>query len=574
MTVKRLIHYLKPLWFRLLVALVCMAGVALISTGVMWLMKYLVDHALTDKDLEALRVGVVLIIAMFGLKSILWYSHTYLTSYISQSIARRLRDDAYKHLYTLSMGFFNQKTSGGILARLTNDVTILQFALAAAPTVIIRDGLTVIGLIGFLFYLNWKFALLSFSIVPLAALILTRLGIKSRKAAREGQSKMGEMYNTIQEALTAMPIVKTFQNEAREIRDFGEQNRHYFDALMKLVRVEARSSPIMEFLGAWILALLLIIGGGDVIRGAWSLGSFMAFVGAAMSLYNPIKKFASVNVQIQQGLAAAERVFGLLDEKGTIFDKPGAKPAAPLARSIEFKNVTFSYSSSESDVILKGVNLTLKKGEIVALVGASGSGKTTLAQLLLRFYDPTTGSILVDGHNLQDLTIYSLRQQTAVVTQETHLFNDTVMANIAYGKPNAGQPEIEEAARAAYAHDFIAALPQGYSTVIGERGARISGGERQRIAIARALLKNPSLLILDEATSALDAASEQAVQKALDRLLEGRTVLMIAHRLSTVRRAHRIVVLDKGKIQEMGSHEELIQQKGAYHKMYELQMMA
>ena len=572
MTPKRLLRYLKPVWFRFVVALVCMTAVAALATGVMWILKYLIDHALADKDLAALQTGVLVLLIAFALKSILWYTHTYLASYVSQTAARQVRNDTYRHLYSLSMGFFSASTSGGILARLTNDVTILQATLTSAPTVVLRDGLTILGLIGFLFYTHWKFALIMFSILPLAGIILTHLGKKSRRAGRESQARMADMYDTIHEALAAMPIVKVFQSERREAEDFERENRRYFDVMMKLVRVEARSSPIMEAIGAVVLAVMLAIGGQDVINGSWSLGSFVAFIGAAMSLYNPIKKFANVNVQLQQGLAAAERVFELMDMKGTVAEKPNAVQAPILSHGIEFEDVSFSYPGS--NVVLDHVRFRIEKGDVVALVGASGSGKSTIAQLLLRFYDPTGGAILIDGVDLRDVTVSSLRSQIGVVTQETHLFNDTVRANIAYGRPDARPEEIEAAARAAFAHDFIAALPGGYDSVIGERGTRLSGGEKQRIAIARALLKNPPILILDEATSALDSASEQAVQAALDRLLEGRTVLMIAHRLSTVRKAHRIIVLEKGRIKESGSHEELLNQKGAYHRLYALQAIA
>ncbi|MCG3203891.1 MAG: Lipid A export ATP-binding/permease protein MsbA [Elusimicrobia bacterium] len=567
--VRRIIPYLKPVWFRYLIALVCMSGVAALSTGFMWLIKYLNDYALVQRDVEALRNGVFLVLFGIGLKSILWYIHTYLTSYASQTVSRQIRDDLYKHLYSLSMGFFNEKASGGILARLTSDITLMQSALSSSPTVFIRDGLTILGLIGFLLYANFKFALICFSVLPVAAWFLANFGGKSRRAGRESQAKMSDIYTIIHEALAAMPIVKVFQSEKREIEDFTKENRRYFDTMMKLVRVDARSSPIMEFLGAIVLALMLWVGGRDVINGVWSIGSFVAFVGAAMSLYNPIKKFASVNVQFQQGMAAAERVFELMDQKGTVSDAPDAVTAQPITRSIEFHNVSFSYPSS--NLVLDSINLTIYKGDVIALVGASGSGKTTLAQLLLRFYDPTQGSITLDGVDFRKITLHSLRNQMSVVTQDTHLFNDTVLANIAYGHPQATQEEVETAAKAAFAHDFISALPMGYQTVIGERGARISGGEKQRISIARSILKNPAILVLDEATSALDVASEQAVQKALDRLLEGRTVIMIAHRLSTVRKAHRIVFMDKGQIKEIGNHEQLLSKKGAYHDLYSLQ---
>ncbi len=566
--IKRILPLFKPLWGRLLVAIACMTLVAAISTTVVWLMKFLVDNALTPRDYTTLLTGVSALVSIMALKAILWYSHTYLTAYVGQSIARNLRETAYRHLYSLSMGFFNQTTSSGILARLTNDVTYLQISLSSAPTIIIRDGLTIVGLIGFLFYTNWKFSLLCFLVLPVVGLVLINLGRKSRKAGREGQAKMADMYNIIQEAVVAMPIVKTFQNEKKEIDDFAKENKTFFSVIMKLARIEARSSPIMETIGAMVLAFMLIIGGRDVISGAWSLGSFMAFIGAAMSLYNPIKKFASVNVQFQQGFAAAERIFDLLDQKGMVTEKTSAIDVPTLSNKIEIKNISFNYPSAPK--VLDKINLTIQKGEIVALVGPSGSGKTTLAQLILRFYDPQEGGIYLDGQDIRDITLSSLRRQIGVVTQETHLFNDTVENNISYGKPNATLEEIQSAAKTAFAHDFISDLPQGYQTVIGERGTRLSGGERQRIAIARSVLKNPAILILDEATSALDATSERAVQAALERLLEGRTVLVIAHRLSTIRKADRIVVLDRGKVKETGNHDELLRQKGMYHQLYEL----
>lgn len=570
--IRRLISYFRPVWFRSAVALVCMAAVAALSTGTVWLMKYLIDHALADKDLIALQNAVILIVAGFGLKSIFWYAHTYLSAYATHTVARKLRDDTYSHLYTLSMGFFNEKSSSHLLARLTNDITVLQHTLAAAPTVFLRDGLTILGLIGFLFYTNFKFSLLCFSLLPIAAFVLVHLGKKSRRAGRDSQARMSDIFNAIHEGLTAMPIVKVFQNELREISRFVQENRRYFDVIMRLARIEARSSPIMEFIGAIMLAVILIIGGRDVINGSWSLGSFVAFMGAALSLYNPIKKFANVNVQAQQGLAAAERVFEILDQNATVVDASDAQEAAPISKFIEFSSVAFRYPTSP--LVLEGINLTLQKGEVVALVGPSGSGKTTVAQLLLRFYDPASGSVSLDGIDFRNLSVKSLRRQMAVVTQETYLFNDSIQNNIGYGKTDATPEEIEHAARVAFAHDFIMALPNGYDTVIGERGARLSGGEKQRIAIARALIKNPAILVLDEATSALDTASEQMVQKALDQLLTGRTVLMIAHRLSTVRKADRIIVLENGRIKETGNHDELLSRQGTYRKLFELQAIA
>lgn len=568
---KRLATYLKPHWFRLSIALVTMSAVAGINTALMWLLKFLIDTSLSQKDGDALRVGMFLVVTGFALKGIFWYTHTYLTSYVGQSVSQKIRDRVYAHLYTLSMGFFNERTSSGLLSRLTNDVTTLQSVLRSVPTSVIRDGLTALGLVGFLFYSNWRFALICFSILPVAGFVITKLGKKSRKAGRESQEKMAELYGTIQQALTAMPIVKTFQAESREIEKFEKNNRNYFEVIMKLVRIEARSSPIMEVIGSIILAVMLGIGGHDVIAGHWSLGGFAAFIFAAMSLYNPIKQFANVNVQVQQALAASERVFHLLDQKPTVVELANAVRLESLQREIEFRDVSFSYVPSQP--VLTSIDLVVKRGEVVALVGPSGSGKTTLAQLLLRFYDPVSGGIFLDGVDLREAEMASLRKQIAVVTQETFLFNDTVQANIAYGRPDAPIAEVKAAAQAAYADDFISKMPLGYQTVIGERGTRLSGGERQRIAIARALLKNPPILILDEATSALDAESEQMVQQALDRLLAGRTVLMIAHRLATIRRADRIVVMENGSIRESGRHDELLKKNGLYQRLFELQSM-
>ncbi len=568
---KRLSTYLKPFWFRLSIAIVSMSAVAGINTALMWLLKFLIDSSLSQKDGDALRIGMFLVVTGFSLKAIFWYTHTYLTSYVGQSISRRIRDEVYAHLYTLSMGFFTERTSAGLMARLTNDVTTLQSVLRSVPTSVVRDGLTALGLIGFLFYSNWKFALVCFSVLPIAAVVITHLGRKSRRAGRESQERMAELYGTIQQALTAMPIVKTFQAEEREIAKFERDNHNYFDVIMKLVRIEARSSPTMEVIGSVILAVMLGVGGHDVITGQWSLGGFAAFIFAAMSLYGPIKQFANVNVQIQQALAASERVFHLLDQKPTVIELSHSKELGNLSRQIEFKDVSFAYSAEQP--VLKGINLTINKGDVVALVGPSGSGKTTIAQLLLRFYDPVSGSILMDGTDIKTAQVSSLRSQVAVVTQETFLFNETVQANIAYGRPDASLEDVKAAAQAAYADDFISKMPKGYQTVIGERGTRLSGGERQRIAIARALLKNPPILVLDEATSALDAESEQMVQQALDRLLEGRTVLMIAHRLATIRRADRIVVMENGNIKESGRHDELLQKKGLYQRLFELQSL-
>jgi ATP-binding cassette, subfamily B, bacterial MsbA len=552
-------------------ALIAMACVAPLTAGAMWILKQVVDKALLSRDEGMLANIVLIVVCLYAMKALLSYIHDFLTSYVGQAIVKKVRDQVYARLHDLSMDFFTATDSARIISKLTNDAQLLQNALTKIPVMVVRDGLTVVALTGFLFYLHWKFALITLILLPASGGLIARFGKSLRKSSRAGQAKMADLYTLIQETITGQAVVKAFLREDHERERFRRLNEEYFRIYLKNARTESLSSPVMELLGAAGMAVILWFGGKDVITGVWSTGDFFAFIGSALSLYQPVKNFSRSNATLQQALAGAERLFDLLDARPTVRQKPDAADLPDFQKEIRLSKVDFAYRPDRP--VLRELDLAVKKGDLVALVGPSGSGKTTLAALLLRFYDPVEGSVSVDGHDLRDVTFHSLRRQIGLVTQETMLFNDTVRANLAYGKPGAGEPEIIEAARAANAWEFVEKLPQGLDTLVGERGVLLSGGQKQRLAIARALLKNPPILVLDEATSALDAQSERLVQEAMDRLMKGRTALVIAHRLATVKNASRIVVLDHGRVVESGPHAELLAAKGLYHKLYELQLL-
>lgn len=569
--IKRILPYFKDHLAAFSGALLAMALVAPITAGSMWILKQVVDKALLNKDYGMLQNIVMLVVAMYAMKAALSYVHDYLTYYVGQSVVKKIRDQVYSHLHDLSMDFFTATDSARIISKLTADAQLLQNALTKMPVMVIRDGLTVIVLTGFLFHLHWRFALITFVLLPLSGWLVARFGKSLRKSSRAGQAKMADLYTLIQETVTGQAVVKAFLREDHERERFKQMNQEYFRIYLKNARTESLSSPVMELIGAAAMAIILWFGGKDVISGVWSAGDFFAFIGSALSLYQPVKNFSRSNATLQQALSGAERLFELMDAKPTVKEKPGAVTLPDFRDALRLDKVSFAYRPDRP--VLRSVDLTVKKGELVALVGPSGSGKTTLAALLLRFYDPGEGAVTLDGKDLRDATFHSLRRQIGLVTQETMLFNDTVRHNLAYGKPGASEPEIIEAARAANAWEFIEKLPQGLDTLVGERGILLSGGQKQRLAIARAILKNPPILVLDEATSALDAQSERLVQEAMDRLMKDRTAVVIAHRLATIKNATRIVVLDHGKIVETGPHAELLAAKGLYNKLYELQLL-
>ena len=568
---KRLLPYFKDHALRFGIALAAMAGVAVLTAGAMWILKQVVDKVLVEGDLSALKDIVILLLILYFIKGILAYVHDYLTSYAGQSIVQKMREQAYQRLNEMSMDFFTATDSARIVSRLTNDAMLLQNALTKIPVMIVRDGLTVVFLAGYLFYLHWKFALMALVILPAAGGLIARFGKSLRKTSRQGQEKMADLYARIRESIAGAPVVKAYMREAYERERFEAENALYFKICMKNARVESMSTPALEFVGAIGLGIILWLGGKDVIHHVWTTGAFFAFIGSALSMYQPVKNFSKSNVTIQQGFTGAERLFELMDGRPTVWEKPNAASLPDFSREVRFDKVDFFYRRDRP--VLHNVNLTIGKGEVVALVGPSGSGKTTLAALLLRFYDPIAGAVTVDGMDARDVTFHSLRRQIGLVTQDTILFNDSVRLNLAYGKADATEAEIIAAAKAANAWEFIERLPLKLDTLIGERGVLLSGGQKQRLAIARAILKNPPILVLDEATSALDAQSERLVQEAMDLLMENRTAVVIAHRLATIKNATRIVVLEHGRIVETGTHSALLAAKGLYQKLYELQLL-
>ncbi len=568
---RRLLPYFRPHKYRLLLSLAAMACVAALTAGSMWILKQVIDRALMSGDIATLRDVVFLLIMMYFMKAVLSYVHDFVTAYIGNAIVRRMRDEAYSNIHSLSLDFYTKTDSARVIARLTNDGQLVQNALTKIPVMIVRDGLTVIGLTVILFTLHWRFALIAFTLLPLSGILIARFGKSLRKTSRQGQAKMSDLYTLIQETIVGAPVVKAFQREAYERERFRRENQTYFEIYMKNARVESLSSPVMEVVGALGMGVILWFGGKDVVDHVWTTGAFFAFIGSALSLYQPVKNFSRSNATLQLAFSGAERMFQLMDERPTVVERSGAIELPAFSKAIEFDSVGFSYQPDRP--VLEGVDITVRRGEVVALVGPSGSGKTTLSALLLRFYDPIAGAVRVDGRDIRDVTFQSLRKQIGLVTQETLLFNDTIRANIAYARAGATEEEIIDAAKAANAWEFIQDKPEGLDTMIGERGLLLSGGQKQRLAIARAILKNPPILVLDEATSALDAQSERLVQEAVERLMKNRTTLVIAHRLATVKNAHRIVVMEHGKVAETGTHAELLATNGIYRHLYELQIL-
>jgi subfamily B ATP-binding cassette protein MsbA len=564
----RLLTYVHRFWLRFVVAVLAMLGVSGITALLAYLVKPILDDVFFGKNLTMLYILPPLVVVLYAVKGTLTFTHNYQMNYIGLSTTTRLRDELFNHLQRQPHAFFDGQATGALMSRMNYDVFLLQNSVANVVTSFFKDSFTVIGLLAVIFLREWRLAILATAVLPLTALIIVRISRRLRRLSTATQVSMGELNILQQESFTGHRIVKAFVQEDFEQDRFVRLNQKFLRLRLKQTVTRNLSSPLMDLLGAFAMAAIIFYGGYNVIKGTSTPGTFFSFLAALLMLYAPLKSLSGVHNSIQEGLAAAQRIFGVLDLEPAIQDRPGARELPPLAREIVYDRMTFAY---EDRPTLEDISLTIRKGEMVALVGPSGAGKTTLLNLLPRFYDVSQGAIRIDGVDIRDATLASLRSQIGVVTQQTILFNNTVRFNVAYGRPEATEDEIIEVLRAANAYDFAMALPQGLETVVGEKGVRLSGGEQQRLAIARALLKDPPILILDEATSSLDSEAERMVQQALDRLIVGRTTLVIAHRLSTVRNADRIVVVDRGRIVEMGSHGDLLRKGGLYQRLYDMQ---
>ncbi len=538
------------------------------TSSLAFLVKPVLDDIFLKKDIMTLKWLPLAIIVIYLVKGVCTYSQNVIMSYIGLRVINQLRNKLYEQMQKQSLAFFSQHPTGILMSRITNDVTYIQHAVSDAVTSLLRDSFTLICLVFVVFYRDWQLAIIAMVVFPLTIYPITKFGKKMRSVAKSTQITMGSLTSILQETISGARIVKAFCMEKYENERFAAENERLFRLNMKSVSVNAISSPLMEFLGGLGIGAIIFYGGYRVVEGTSTPGTFFSFLTALLLLYEPIKRLTNSNNTIQNGIAAAERVFSIIDLDPDIKDKPNAKDIPPVGYGIDIENVTFCY---EKKPVLKNINLSIKVGEVIAFVGMSGGGKTTLVNLIPRFYDVSEGRILIDGMDVRDVSLQSLRRQIAIVTQQTILFNDSVRNNIAYGDIEKKENDIIDAAKAANAHGFIMKMPRGYDTNIGELGTKISGGEKQRLSIARALLKDAPILILDEATSSLDTEAEMEVQEALDHLMQGRTTLVIAHRLSTIRNANRIVVLVNGEIVEEGDHDTLINKKGEYFRLYNLQ---
>ena len=565
----RILSYIKPYMHRLLFAMVCTIMAAAGNLYIPWIIKDMIDEVLADKNGTMLNWIAASIIAIFIVRGLFWYGQNYLMSYVGQSVIIDIRAAVFKKLQRLSVSFYDKNKTGTIMSYVTNDVNALQSAMVENTIEMITEGFILIGSVVAMIYLDWRLTLFTVCTFPVVLWFMEFFGKKIRKTGGRIQECTADITSVLQESVASARVIKSFVREDYEVDRFDVENKANFRANMKNAQLMATLTPVVELVAAIGVTMIIWYGGNNVINGTITAGSLVAFLTYAVNISNPIKRLTRVIGNIQKALAAAQRVFMIIDMPKEIAESRDAKQLPEVSGKVEFQNVSFAYNDKGN--VITDLSFSVKPGEVIAIVVPSGAGKSTIANLLPRFYDVNKGDIKIDGHSVREVTLDSLREQVGIVPQETMLFNGSVYNNILYGRLDATKEEIEAAAKAANAHDFIMQLTDGYETKLGDRGVNLSGGQRQRIAIARALLKNPRILILDEATSALDTESERVVQEALDRLMVGRTSFVIAHRLSTVKNADKILVLEKGNLVESGTHDELLALDGLYAHLYKIQ---
>lgn len=565
----RILSYIKPYMHRLIFAMFCTIMAAAGNLYIPWIIKDMIDEVLADKNGTMLNWIAASIIAIFVVRGLFWYGQNYLMSYVGQSVIIDIRAAVFKKLQRLSVSFYDKNKTGTIMSYVTNDVNALQSAMVENTIEMITEGFILIGSVVAMIYLDWRLTLFTVCTFPVVLWFMEFFGKKIRKTGGRIQKCTADITSVLQESVASARVIKSFVREDYEVDRFDVENRANFRANMKNAQLMATLTPVVELVAAIGVTMIIWYGGNNVINGTITAGSLVAFLTYAVNISNPIKRLTRVIGNIQKALAAAQRVFMIIDMPEEIAESRDAKQLPEVSGKVEFQNVSFAYDDKGN--VITDLSFSVKPGEVIAIVGPSGAGKSTIANLLPRFYDVNKGDIKIDGHSVREVTLDSLREQVGIVPQETMLFNGSVYNNILYGRLDATKEEIEAAAKAANAHDFIMQLTDGYETKLGDRGVNLSGGQRQRIAIARAILKNPRILILDEATSALDTESERVVQEALDRLMVGRTSFVIAHRLSTVKNADKILVLEKGNLVESGTHDELLALDGLYAHLYKIQ---
>lgn len=565
----RLLAYIKPYTRRLALAVVCIIMAAAANLYLPWIIKDMIDDVLMSKDMVMLNLIATGILVVMFTRGVFYYGQSYLVSYVGQRVIIDVRSVLFRKFQRMPLSYYDKQQTGTVMSYITNDVAVMQSAIVDNLIELVTESSILIGSLAMMLYLDWKLSLLTLMTIPLVGFAMKIFGRKLKRSSTVIQERVAEITSLLQESISAIRVVKSFVRESYEIKRFEEQNWRNFQAAMKNVKLSSLLTPTVEFLAAIAVTFIVWFGGYEVVNEVITAGELVAFLTYAVNLANPVKRLSRVYAAIQKAMAAADRVFAVMDLNEKITDVPGAKPLPPIKGKVEFKDITFSYK--EGQPALQHISLKAEPGQMIALVGPSGSGKSTIANLIPRFYDVDSGVITIDDHDIRQVTADSLREQIGLVPQETMLFSTSVMENIRYGRLEATDEEVIEAAKAANAEEFIKELPEGYDTKLGERGLNLSGGQRQRLAIARAILKNPRVLILDEATSALDTESEKIVQDALDNLMVGRTSFVIAHRLSTIFNADQIFVVENGHLREHGTHEELLAAGGLYSNLYNIQ---